>query len=330
MLSASYTGAVLRPTSASALVLGVGLALAGCGSTTAPLKVSGTADVAYAGSLELAMERDVGPAFTRHTGYQYLGRGAGALGLAQEIRSGEITPNVFLSVGSGPVALLEPKFTRWAVEYASSPLVLAYYPDGPHAGELAKIASGQLPFTDLFSLLAQPGFRLGRTDPATDPQGQDFAMMFQLAGLDYGVPAATLTADLGGGSAQIYPETALESQLQAGQLDAASAFRSQAEQLHLPYVALPSALNFGDPANATKYRRASLKISATQVVHGFPLVLEATVIGRHDRAAAESLIEYLLSPRGQSILDRDGYSPVPLRILGDRGAAPSQVQKLAG
>ncbi|MHB1522856.1 MAG: extracellular solute-binding protein [Candidatus Dormibacteria bacterium] len=312
----------------TATSFGLGVLLAACGST--PARASGTASVAYAGSLELVMQRDLGPAFSRHTGYQYEGRGAGALGLAQEIRAGEISPNVFISVGPGPVSLLEPKYTSWAVEFASSPLVLAYYPKGPHAPELAKIASGKLPLADLFQLLADPGFRLGRTDPATDPQGQDFAMMFQLAARDLGVPAATVAADLAGGSSQIYPETALEAQLQAGQLDAASAFRSQAEQLHLPYVPLPATLDFGDPAEAAAYARASLKLSTGAVVHGFPLVLEATTVGDHDHAAAVALIQYLLSPPGREILARDGYSSVPLKILGDAPAAPDQVRRLAG
>ena len=307
---------------------GLAVLLGACGS--APARVSGTANVAYAGSLELVMQRDLGPAFTHHTGYQYEGRGAGALGLAQEIRGGEITPNVFLSVGSGPVALLEPKYTSWAVEFASSPLVLAYYPHGPHATELAQIASGKLPLTDLFQLLAEPGFRLGRTDPATDPQGQDFAMMFQLAELELGVPAAAVSADLAGGSSQIYPETALEAQLQAGQLDAASAFRSQAEQLHLPYVPLPPALDFGDPAMAAAYARASLRLSTGALVHGFPLVLEATTVGDHDHAAAVAFIQYLISSPGRQILAQDGYSTVPLKILGHSSAAPDQVRKLAG
>ena len=310
-----------------AAALGLALLLGACSSTSA--RVSGTADVAYAGSLELVMQRDLGPAFTHHTGYQYEGRGAGALGLAQEIRAGEITPNVFLSVGSEPVSLLEPKYTSWAVEFASSPLVLAYYPHGPHAAELSQIASGRLPLTDLFHLLAEPGFRLGRTDPATDPQGQDFAMMFQLAERDLGVTAATVAADLAGGSSQIFPETALEAQLQAGQLDAASAFRSQAEQLHLPYVPLPAALDFGDPEDAAAYARASLKLSTGAVVHGFPLVLEATTVGDRGRSAAAALIRYLLSAPGREILARDGYSAVPLKILGNASAAPELVRQLA-
>jgi molybdate/tungstate transport system substrate-binding protein len=153
-------------------------------------------------------------------------------------------------------------------------------------------------------------------------------MMFQLAQRDLGVPAATVTADLAGGTSQIFPETALEAQLQAGQLDAASAFRSQAEQLHLPYVPLPSALDFGDPRDASGYARASLRLTTGAVVHGFPLVLEATTVGTGDRSAAVALIHYLLSAAGLQILARDGYSAVPLKILGDASAAPDQVRQL--
>lgn len=305
------------------------LALAGCGAAAStPPKPSGTANVAYAGSLQLVMEKEIGPAFTKKTGYAYLGQGAGALGLAQEIKAGEISPNVFISVGTGPVALIEPKFTTWAVQFASSPLVLAYYPQGPHAAELSQIAAGRRPLSDLFSLLAEPSFRLGRTDPATDPQGQDFAMIFQLAHLDYGIPSATIAADLGGGSAQIFPETSLDSQLQAGQLDAASAYRSQAIQLHLPYVSLPAAINFGDPADSGQYARASLSTTSSTVVHGFPLVLEATVVGKKDPAAAAAMVRYLLGSATSKLLNRDGYTPVPLKIVGKSGAVPATVRQL--
>lgn len=305
----------------------VALAVAASGCGAAAAKVSGTANVAYAGSLELLMEHSVGPAFTHRTGYHYQGRGGGSLGLAQEVRSGEIRPNVFISVGGGPLALLEPKFTNWAVQFASSPLVLAYQPNSPYAAELGQIAKGKLPIQDLFTVLAEKGFRLGRTDPNTDPQGQDFAMMFQLAQNLYQVPAATVSLDLGGGSAQIYPETALDSQLQAGQLDAASAFRSQALQLHLPFVPLPAPLDFASPQDSSTYARASLHLSTGAEVHGFLLNLEATALGKQPPAAAAAFVAYLISPAGRAILSREGYDPLPATVFGRRAGVPQVVLK---
>jgi molybdate/tungstate transport system substrate-binding protein len=314
-----------------ALAAALAALLAGCGSTPAPVSRSGTADVAFAGSLQLVMSKYLGPAFTRADGYTYQGRGGGSLGLAQEVLSGEIAPNVFISVGPGPLALLEPRYTRWALRIASSPLVVAYYPGGPYAGQLRRIRDHQLPLRDLFTLMARPGFRLGRTDPATDPQGQAFAMMVGLAVKLYGLPAAVAAQDLGGADpgAELYPETALEAQLQAGQLDAASAFESEAVQLHLPFISLPAAINFGDPQDLAQYRAASLRISPTEVVHGSLLDIEETVLGTSSRAAALAFVEFLAGPKGRAILSRQGYETPPLQLLGDPSAAPAKIRRMA-
>ena len=306
--------------------------VAGCGSTPAPVSRSGTADVAFAGSLQLVMSKYLGPAFTRADGYAYQGRGGGSLGLAQEVRSGEIAPNVFISVGPGPLALLEPSYTRWSLRVASSPLVVAYYPRGPYAARLHRIEDHQLPLRDLFTLMASPGFRLGRTDPATDPQGQAFAMMVGLAVKLYDLPPGFAAQDLGGDNpgAELYPETSLEAQLQAGQLDAASAFKSEAVQLHLPFITLPAAINFGDPQDLARYRAASLRISPTEVVHGSLLDIEATVLGRTSQAAALAFVEFLAGRQGRAILSRQGYATPPPQLLGDQSAAPASIRRLAG
>ena len=308
--------------------------VAGCGSNPvpAPASRSGSVDAAFAGSLQLVMSKYLGPEFTRADGYPYQGRGGGSLGLAQEVISGEITPNVFISVGPGPLALLEPRYTRWALRIASSPLVVAYYPSGPYAHRLSQIRDHKLPLRDLFTLLAQPGFRLGRTDPATDPQGQAFAMMVGLAVKLYRLPPGLAAQDLGGSDpgSQIYPETALEAQLQAGQLDAASAFESQAVQLHLPFITLPSSINFGDPQDQARYRAASLRISPTEVVHGSLLDLEATVLGRGSRAAAAAFLVFLASHQGRTTLSREGYATPPLQLLGDPSAAPAAIRRVVG
>ncbi|HVD03420.1 MAG TPA: extracellular solute-binding protein [Candidatus Dormibacteraeota bacterium] len=319
-----------RDFSLVALAAALSLLAVACGGAPSPTpkQVIGTANVAFAGSLELVMDKYVGPAFTKKAGYHYEGRGAGSLGLAQEIRAQEISPNVFISVGAAPLALLEPAYTRWAVRIASSPLVVAYYPEGPHATELRQISQGKLPLKDLFSLMAQPAFRLGRTNPATDPQGEAFAMMVGLASHLYSFPQSEAAADLGGTNpgGQIFAETALEAELQAGQLDAASAFRSEALQLGLPYITLPASIDFGDPQDLVKYRAASLQLTPTKLAHGFLLDIEATVIGKSDRAAAESFVGFLASSSGRAILTKEGYATPSPTLLGDSTAAPPSIR----
>ncbi len=309
--------------------MAVGLVGAACGSGPSPGGASQkTADVAYAGSLELLNEKTIGPAFTKATGYGYEGRGGGSFGVAQEIVSKEISPDVFESIGAAPIALLEPKFTSWCVEVAASPIVVAYNPDSPFASQLREIAIGRLPLPRLFSLMAQPGFHLGRTNPNTDPQGQAFYEMVELAQTHYHLATDTTSKVLGSldNPSQVFAETALEARLEAGQLDAASAFLSQAIQLHLPYIKLPSGIDFGDPSLASMYAKASVTLSDGKVADGVPLIVDATVLSGNGPAAGASFVSYLLSPAGRNEFVKGGYSLVTPKILGDASAAPKVVR----
>jgi molybdate/tungstate transport system substrate-binding protein len=317
----------------------LGLALSACGSSskssspgasapsTSVASAKGTANVAYAGSLLYLQEKVVGPAFSAKTGFKYSGRGAGSLALSQEILSGEIRPNVFLSVGGKPIQALEPKFTSWYVQFAASPIVIAYSPSSRFAPQLAAIAAGHRPLADLVSLLATSGFRLGRSDPNVDPQGQAFIEMLQLVKAKLGLPAGTIEKILGGpaasaNSSEIFDETALEPRLEAGQLDAASAYLSQAIQLHLHYIDLGPTLDLGDPALATTYAKASLPLSSGKVAHGAPLVVDMTVLGSADASAADAFVAYLLSPAGLQAFSQNGYRLLHPKVFGNRSAVP--------
>jgi molybdate/tungstate transport system substrate-binding protein len=289
--------------------------------------------VASAGSLQLLMDKYMGPPFIAKTGDEYQNQSAGSVGLAQEIAAGELTPNVFVPIGAAPMALVEPEFTTWAVQFAASPLVVAYYPQGPHASELKKISDGQLPITDLFTLMATPGFKLGRTDPALDSQGQGFVEMVGLAEKYLGISAATASAVLGGsnGSSQIFSETALEPTLEAGELDAASAYLPQAVQLGLPYVTLPDQINFGDPSDASIYESASMTLSTGTVVHGSLLDLEASVLSTASNPAppaATAFVEFLLSSPARRLLKSEGYTLLSPTLLGQASAAPQGIRGL--
>lgn len=306
----------------------------GVSPTTAPAttpttagRAKGTADVAYAGSLEYLNETVVGPAFQRETGNTYQGRGGGSFGLSKEILAGEITPNVFESVGAAPITALVPRYTTWWVRFAASPIVVAYNPSTRYAPELRAIAAGKRPLADLFRLFEMPGFLLGRTNPNTDPQGQAFAEMVQLAERQLQLPPGTAGRVLGSldNPAQVFAETALEARLEAGQLDAASAFRSQAIQLHLPYVTLPASLNFGEPSETATYASASLRLTDGSVVHGTPLVLDITTIGRPSPTAASAFVAYVLSPAGQRELAKGGYTLLAPAVFGSRRDVPASV-----
>ncbi len=145
-------------------------------------------------------------------------------------------------------------------------IVVAYNPQSKYASQFKAIADGSKPLTDLFKLMEKPGFKLGRTDPAIDPQGRDFIFMLELAQSHYHLPSGTVTKILGGPagsstSSEIFAESSLDSTLQSGQLDASSAFITQAIELHLAYIPLPAAINLGDSALATQYAKATVTVT---------------------------------------------------------------------
>ncbi len=295
---------------------GSGPASSGGGSGAAP----GSVSVAYAASLAYLNEKIVGPAFQKADGVRYVGRAGPSDGLSKEIISGEIRPDVFESVGGDPIKALMPKFTSWYVSYATTSIVVAFNPKSKYAPQFQAIKDGRKPITALFPLLETKGLKLGRTDPNLDPQGRAFIFMLQLAQLKYHLPADTVskiigTSDLASADAsEIFDEAALEPRLQAGQLDAASAYESQAIQLHLDYLKLPDAINLSDSALKDDYAKAGMTITGNVAKHGSPLVIDLTTIGKS--AAGAKLAAYILSQAGLDLHKKGGYTLLTPKLTG--------------
>src|SRR5580693_8868992 len=307
-------------------------------SASASAKPTGTVSVAYASSLQFLNEKVVSPAFTAATGYTFSGRGGASGDLEADIASGEITPNVFESVGGDNITPLIPKFTKWYVQYAGTSMVVAYNPNGKYASQFKAIADGSKPLSDLFTLLETPGLKLGRTDPNIDPQGRDFIYMLELAQSYYHLPSDTVakilgTSDFGTAtSSQIYAESSLDSTLQSGQLDASSAFVTQAIELHLDYIPLPSAINLGDTALATQYAKATVTITSNgqkTTKSGSPQWIDITIIGKPTPAAI-AFVKYTLSPAGLALYKAGGFRLATPVVTGDSSAIPAAIKSELG
>jgi molybdate/tungstate transport system substrate-binding protein len=329
------------------IVACVGLAAAGCGSSsgggpsassTLMTKPTGTASVAAASSLEYLHEKIVGPAFTKAEGYKYSGQYNASGDLESDIASGEISPNVFESVGGDNITPLFPKFTKWYIQYAGTSMVIAYNPKSKYAADFKAYADGSKPLSGLFTLMQAPGFKLGRTDPNIDPQGRDFIYMLELAQSHYHLPSDTVakilgTSDFGSSSSsQIYAESALDSVLQSGQLDASSAFITQAIELHLDYIPLPPQINLGDQSMAAQYQKASVTVTSNgtkTTKHGSPQVIDITLIGK-PAAAGTAFVKYTLSPAGRALWKQGGFTLLTPTVTGDSSAIPAAIKSELG
>jgi molybdate/tungstate transport system substrate-binding protein len=324
------------------LIACTGLAAAGCGSssstTSAPAKPTGTANVAAASSLSYLGEHVIGPGFTKSQGYKYSGTYNASGDLESDIASGEISPNVFESVGGDNITPLEPKFTNWYVQYAGTSMVVAYNPNSKYASQFKAYADGSKPLSGLFTLLATPGLKLGRTDPNIDPQGRDFIYMLELAQSYYHLPSDTVASILGtsdfgtSSSPQIYAESSLDATLQSGQLDASSAFITQAIELHLDYIPLPSAINLGDPSLSSTYSTATVTITSNgqpSTKSGSPQWIDITIIGK-PTAAATAFVKYTLSSAGLALYKKGGFTLAKPVVTGDASAIPAPIKSELG
>jgi len=320
----------------------IGLAAAGCGSSSssssAPAKPTGTASVAAASSLSYLSEKVIGPGFTKAEGYKYSGTYNASGDLESDIASGEITPNVFESVGGDNITPLQPKFTKWYARYAGTSMVVAYNPNSKYASQFKAFADGSKPLTGLFTLLETPGLKLGRTDPNIDPQGRDFIYMLELAQSYYHLPSDTVakilgTSDFGSStSSQIYAESSLDATLESGQLDASSAFITQAVELHLHYIPLPPAINLGDVALASQYAKATVTITsngAKVTKSGSPQWIDITIIGKPTPAAI-AFVKYTLSPAGLALYKAGGFTLATPVVTGDTSAVPAAIKSELG
>ena len=349
---ASATGRGRRPWRLPVLaIVCAGLAAAGCSSSSSGgssassssspsgTAVQGTASVAYASSLTFLNEKVAAPAFTKATGYKYTGRGDSSGALEADIAAKEITPNVFEAVGGDNITPLQPKFTTWYIPYAGTQMVVAYNPKSKYASDFRACADGSKPLKGLFTLMETPGFKLGRTDPNIDPQGRDFIYMLELAQMYYHLPKDTVSKILGttdtgtSSSSQIFAESSLDATLQSGQLDASSAFITQAVELHLPYIKLPAAINLGDASLASQYAKATVTIkppgAPKTTKSGSPQVIDITIIGKPTPAGI-AFVKYTLSPAGLAQYKQGGFTLITPTVTGDSSAVPSAVRSELG
>ena len=292
--------------------------------------------MAYASSLQFLNSKVVSPAFTSAEGYTFSGRGASSGELEADIAGRGDQPERLRGVGGDNITPLQPKFTKWYVQYAGTSMVVAYNPNGPHAAEFKAIADGSKPLCSLFSSTLQtPGLKLGRTDPNIDPQGRDFIFMLELAQSYCHLPSDTVakilgTSDFGtASSSQIFAESSLDSTLQAGQLDASSAFVTQAVELNLPYIKLPDAINLGSFADAAAYKKATVTVKSGMVYKGSPQVIDITTIGT-PTAAGTAFVRYTLSSAGLAQYKAGGFTVLTPTVFGDSSAVPAAIKSELG
>jgi molybdate/tungstate transport system substrate-binding protein len=283
-------------------------------SASRPAAAEGVLRVAYAGSMGVVMDRALGPRFAAADRVAYQGTGHGSYALARLLAGRQMQTDVFVAITPGPMQVLQQAgLVHEAVPIASTRMVIAYSPRSRFAAGLKAAAEGHGAW---WHVLQTDGFRFGRTDPTTDPQGQAIIFTMELAERYYRVPGlahAVLGPILN--PSQIFTEPSLLSRLEGGQIDASSGYESAVRSHRLPYVPLPDEINLGDPAfEAAWYSHAELTLpqphGKAQLVRPQPLVFYAAVpANAPDPEMGRRFVGLLTSAEGQDLLRRGGYAP---------------------
>lgn len=295
MLRSGRLWAFLAALSAAALLAGCGSSSGSSHSAKGSASGHGQVNVLYAGSLENVMNKTIGPAFHRATGYTLTGYPAGSKDLASEIKGKVHQGDVFLSASPAVNQTLEGSanggWVSWYAPFASTSLVLGYNPKSQFAAALKR--------TPWYEVISRPGFRLGYTDPKLDPKGTLAVAALKAAAAHHDAPALDkIAAD----TSDLFPEQDLVGRLQSGQLDAGLFYTVEASAAKIPTVSL------GKPTESAQY-------TITVLAHA------------PHQAAANAFVKFLLGSRGAAMLRSAGMtvSSSPTVIGNGVPAALSQV-----
>jgi molybdate/tungstate transport system substrate-binding protein len=190
--------------------------------------------------------------------------------------------------------LLVPTYTTWHAQFARNRIVLAFTDRSKHAKEIN--------VGNWARIVRRKDVEIGRTDPNLAPVGYRTLLMFQLAERFYkerGLAASLLAS---APERNIRPNAAeLAALLAAGELDYIYDYQSVAESNGFHFIALPDAINLGDPKREAEYAAVSTTVRGTSrgsraTFKGQPILYGLSIPKRapHE-AAARKFVAYLSS-----------------------------------
>lgn len=213
------------------------------------------------------------------------------------------------------------RYADWYAGFTSNAITFTYT-------EKSKFADAITPH-NWYKILARPGVEIGRSNPNTDPSGYQTLIMLQLAERYYHVPGlADKILKNAPPKNMRNTETSLIPAVQLGEIDYLAIYRSDAIQHHLHYLALPAAVDLGDPKLAGLYRTAVTHTKNGDVA-GAPIVYAATIPKNAPQAEwARKYLALLLGPQGQAILKKGGFAPLAPADAVGRARMPASLQSL--
>lgn len=213
-------------------------------------------------------------------------------------------------------------YTDWYVGFVSNAITFVYT-------DKSKGAS-QIDAQNWYTVMAQPGVRIGRSNPDTDPSGYATLQMLELAETYYGKPGLSDAILENAPPAYMRDtETELIGALQAGEIDYLAIYRSDAKQHGFKYLELPSDIDLSDASKAKIYNTVSVHTSngdqaAKPIIYALTVPSDAP-----NREWALRWAELALGPDGQAALAKAGFAVLFPTLAQPLEGTPDALRPLA-
>lgn len=267
-----------------------------------------TLRIIHAGALEQVVEK-CGEYFSKqNSGLIIETKAVGSREGAKRLLSGEKYDIIALADQSLFAELLVPELVENYFVFAADQIVVGY--------DRSSRGSKEITDKNWMDMLFQRHVNFGRSNHHLDPCGYRTLMVWQLAEAFYNKPglyAALETACL---PYSTYSKSLdLANALFKGKVDYAFLYSSQAKQLGLPHIILPSKINLSNPAYADFYDQAAVSVESKipgkdVIIHGKPIEFAVGITDSTDcPELAKSFLNLLTGTEGNLILEECGFIP---------------------
>ena len=267
-----------------------------------------TLRIIYAAALQHVMEKCLEQFSIKNSGLKFEMDGVGSREGAKRLLSGEKYDIIALADQALFAELLVPGLVENYFVFAADQIVIGYNHSSRGSKEITQ--------ENWVDTLLKPEVSFARSNHHLVPRGYRTLMVWQLAELFYDRPGLYSAMETACIPYSTYPKSLdLSSALFKGQVDYAFLYSSEAKQLGLPYVVLPSKINLSNPAYADFYDQASVTVESkipgnNVIIHGNPIefAIGLSKDSQHPELA-QSFVNLLTGPEGSSIIEECGLIP---------------------
>jgi molybdate/tungstate transport system substrate-binding protein len=245
------------------------VAITSCSTTS---RDSQTLTIFHAGSLSMPIKAIADSFKAENPDVRFFLEAAGSVECARKITELNRKADIMASADYKIIdQLLIPQHAEFNILFAGNEMALVHTNKSKFASEINK--------DNWYEILQKPEVHYGRSDPNADPCGYRTLLTLQLSEIFYNQLNLAKSIENKDNRFIRPKEVDLIALLETGAIDYIFLYRSVAVQHNLPYLALPTEVNLGNPTHEEFYKQASVTIRGSAPGDSLTIVGEPMVYG---------------------------------------------------